>query len=76
MTDGNWSWVQISNDTFPEPAGKLRLEPDRRTCVLPCRLHPGRTYVVWLNQHDKYLNFQDTEGRPAVPYLLVFETKP
>ena len=38
------------------------------------RLEPGRTYAFWLNS-DQFKNFRDSEGRPAVPYLLIFETK-
>ena len=30
----------------------------------------------WSNWgEDKFTNFKDSDGRPAVPYLLVFETK-
>jgi hypothetical protein len=39
------------------------------------RLEPGRTYAWWLNS-DKFKNFTDLAGRPAVPYLLIFQTKP
>jgi hypothetical protein len=38
------------------------------------RLEPGRTYAWWLNS-DKFKNFTDLAGRPAVPYLLIFETR-
>ena len=38
------------------------------------RLEPGRTYAWWLNS-DKFKNFTDRVGRPAVPYLLIFQTK-
>ena len=47
---------------------------DKRTCVLPVRLEPGQTYAIWVNT-DKFGNFKDTDGRSAVPYLLVFRTK-
>lgn len=74
MEDNSWSWSMISNETFPQLAGKPHYEKDQRTCVLPVKLEPGRTYVIWLNS-EKFKNFRDTEGNPAVPYLLVFETK-
>ena len=35
---------------------------------------PGKTYAIWLNS-QKFRNFKDTAGRPAVPYLLVFRTR-
>jgi RNA polymerase sigma-70 factor (ECF subfamily) len=73
MMDGSWSWSQISNETFPKAAGKPRYEADGKTCVLPVQLAPGKTYVLWLNS-QKFGNFKDAKGRPAVPYLLVFET--
>jgi len=37
-------------------------------------LEPGRTYAFWLNS-ENFKNFKDAEGRPSVPYLLIFETK-
>jgi RNA polymerase sigma factor (sigma-70 family) len=75
MMDKSWSWSQISEETFPKDAGKVHYEKDRRTCVFPVKLEPGKTYVLWLNS-ESFHNFQDAEGHSAVPYLLVFETKP
>jgi hypothetical protein len=74
MADGSWSWTQISKETFPTIAGKSRYESDGKTCVLPVKLEPGKTYVLWLNS-QKFGNFRDAKGRSAVPYLLVFETE-
>jgi RNA polymerase sigma-70 factor (ECF subfamily) len=75
MEDDRWSWSQISDETFPKTAGKPHYEKDRRTCILPVKLEPGKTYVLWLNS-EKFGNFKDTGGHSAIPYLLVFETKP
>jgi RNA polymerase sigma factor (sigma-70 family) len=76
MTDKSWSWVQISKETFPKHDGEIYYDKDRRTCVMPgVKLEPGKTYVIWLNS-EQYGNFKDDGGRSAVPYLLVFETKP
>src|SRR5262249_10986904 len=75
MMDRTWSWSQVSEETFPEVKGTIRYEKDRRTCVLPVKLQPGKTYVLWVNS-EKFGNFKDADGRSAVPYLLVFETKP
>ena len=74
MLDGNWSWVQLSDESFPKVDGKPEYEKDKRTCVLPVKLEPGKAYTIWLNS-EKFENFKDADGRPAVPYLLVFETK-
>jgi RNA polymerase sigma-70 factor (ECF subfamily) len=75
MTDKSWSWSQISDDTFPKVTGDIHYDKDMKTCVLPVKLEPGKTYVLWINS-EKFTNFKDADGRAAVPYLLVFETKP
>jgi len=75
MIDGNWSVCQTSNETFPGSGeGKMHYLPDKRTCVMPVKLQPGKTYVLWLNR-GQYQAFRDTQGNSSVPYLLVFETK-
>ncbi len=74
MTDNMWSWVKISDDTFPEITGDVKYMKDKRTCVAPVKLEPGKTYVIWLNS-DKMSGFRDLANIPAVPYLLVFQTK-
>ena len=69
-----WSFVKASADSFPEVAGQPHYLSDERTIVLPVRLEPGRTYAMWINsaQHDA---FRDRGHNPAVPYLLVFQTR-
>jgi hypothetical protein len=75
MMDGSWSACQISDETFPKPGeGKMHYLPDKRTCVMPVTLEPGKTYVIWLNR-GQFQNFKDTQRNSSVPYLLVFETK-
>ena len=68
-----WSFVQFSKDTFPQ-VGQPKYK-DKRTIVLPVTLQPKKTYVIWINSTGKHNSFRDTSGNPAVPYLLVFETK-
>jgi hypothetical protein len=75
MTDGSWSWSTAWENSTPETVGQIHYETDQRTCVLKAKLEPGRTYAWWLNS-DKFKNFTDIAGRPAVPYLLIFQTKP
>ena len=75
MADQSWSWTQISKETYPTLTGKPFYDKDKRTCVLPVKLEPGKTYVLWLNP-ERFKGFRDTDGRPAVFYPLVFETKP
>ncbi len=67
-----WSFVQISKDTFPE-VGEPKYV-DKRTIVLPVTLQPGKTYIIWINS-GKFNAFRDVDNHPAIPYLLVFETK-
>ncbi len=75
MTDRMWSWVIHSKATFPKiDAQGIRYLEDDRTCVLPVRLAPNRTFVIWINS-QKYNAFKDRGNRSAIPYLLVFETK-
>jgi RNA polymerase sigma-70 factor (ECF subfamily) len=74
MQDGTWSWATISKESFPNLDGKPKYLPDKRTCVLPVKLEPGKIYAIWVNS-ERFGNFKDTEGRSAVPYLLVFRTK-
>ncbi|MCC7377718.1 MAG: Ig-like domain-containing protein [Verrucomicrobiales bacterium] len=73
MADGSWSWSTWGDGTFPETTGKPSYLPDSRTCVLPVKLEPGTFYATWLNS-DRFKNFKDASGTPAVPYLLTFRT--
>jgi hypothetical protein len=78
MQDGSWSWCRWADgkeENFPRIAGSARYLEDGRTCVLPVKLQPGRTYALWLNHRDSARNFKDADGQAAVPYLLIFETR-
>jgi hypothetical protein len=75
MTEGSWSWAEAWASSTPSMIDQPRFEADRRTCTLKVKLEPGRTYAWWLNS-ERYHNFKDTGGRAAVPYLLIFQTKP
>jgi Bacterial Ig-like domain len=74
MQDGSWSWSTLSTESFPTTTGGPKYLADKRTCVLPVKLESGKTYAIWVNS-QKFGNFKDTDGRSAVPYLLVFKTK-
>jgi Bacterial Ig-like domain len=74
MADGSWSWATAWKDSTPEGIGKPRYEADQKTCVLKVKLEPGKTYGYWINSQS-FKNFKDRQGHPAVPYLLVFQTK-
>ena len=72
-TNRMWSVCQISKESFPETAGQIHYT-DNRTCVMPVKLEPGKTYVLWFNR-AQFNAFRDAQNNPSVPYLLVFETK-
>ncbi len=74
MTDGSWSWCNAWKDSVPELIGPPHYEPDGRTCVVKTKLEAGRTYAFWLNS-EKFKNFTDQSGQPAIPYLLNFQTR-
>jgi hypothetical protein len=74
MTDGSWSWCTAWENSTPEFIGDPHYEKDGRTCALKVKLETGRTYAFWLNS-EKFNNFTDHAGQPAVPYLLIFQTK-
>ncbi len=74
MAGKSWSWADLGEATKLPVVGEPRYDADGKTCVVSVDLKPGRTYAVWINS-ERFKNFKDAEGNPAVPYLLVFETK-
>jgi RNA polymerase sigma-70 factor (ECF subfamily) len=74
MSEG-WSWVREGDQPFPEPNGDAFLSPDRREAVLPVRLEPGRSYVIWLNSRQ-YRFFRDAAGNELAPVRWAFSTAP
>ncbi len=74
MTQEMWSWVIVSKESFPQLVGDVRYLNDKRTCVAPVKLEAGKTYAIWFNS-VKYNAFRDKNNNPAIPYLLVFQTR-
>jgi RNA polymerase sigma-70 factor (ECF subfamily) len=76
ITKRMWSFSQISDDTFPKiPEGKeIGYLGDNRTCVMPVKLEPNKTYVIWINS-PRFNAFRDIDNHSSVPYQLVFKTK-
>ena len=73
VTEDMWSWVQESPDTFPVTKGEAQYV-DKRTCVLPVALEPGKSYVVWINS-ERFDAFRSADGIAATPYKLEFRTR-
>jgi RNA polymerase sigma-70 factor (ECF subfamily) len=75
MTDKSWSWPTGNKYAAPKLAGgSIHFDSERRTCVMPVKLEPGKTYVIGVNS-ERFRNFKDEQGQPALPYLLVFTTR-
>ena len=74
MRTSGWSLVMREKRSFPKLTGQAGFPKDSRTFVAPVKLKPGKDYIVWINS-DRYQNFRDRSGRPAVPYLLSFRTR-
>jgi len=74
MTDKSWSFTEGNVYSVPKLNGTVHYEPDKRTCVMPVKLEPGKTYVLGINS-ERHRNFKDVEGHPALPYMVVFHTK-
>ncbi len=74
LTERMWAICQVSKEHFPQSAGRIHYLPDKRTCVFPVKLEPGKAYVLWFNR-GRFDSFRDTANTPAVPYQLVFETR-
>lgn len=74
LTREMWSWVRANPAPFPKIAGEVHFLKDKRTCVLPVSLEPGKTYGMWINSQE-HTSFRDVYQKPAIPYLLVFKTR-
>ena len=74
MTDRSWSLNQGNVYAFPESAGPMHYLADRRTCVVPVKLEPGKTYAMGING-GRFNNFKDAGGTPALPSSLAFRTR-
>lgn len=74
MADQSWSWATAWKDSTPESIGRPYYEADHKTCVLKVKLEPDKTYGFWING-PKFHGFRDTQGHPALLYLLTFKTK-
>ena len=66
MTDKSWSWPTGNKYAAPADAGPIHFDRDRRTCVLPVKLEPGKTYVIGVNS-ERFRKFKDEMGQPALP---------
>jgi len=71
-TSGGWAFCSDSDEPFPGSSGKPHWADDR-TCVMPVRLVPGRSYAVTFNA-GRFNSFASPDGMPAKEYKLTFKT--
>ncbi len=74
MMDGSWSFTSGNVYATPEATGKIHYLKDGRTCVMPCRLEPGKTYVMGING-GRFNKFKEKNGTPALPSSIAFRTR-
>jgi len=73
MSRESYSWVQSGAGDFPEKTGSPRFVT-ARTCMLPVKLQPGRSYWIGIN-HGRFVSFVSTSGAQAETFVLEFKTK-
>ena len=74
MTDNSWSWSSAWKDSTPTGIGSPKYSADKKTCILKVKLEPGKTYGYWINS-PKFTGFKCKQGKAAIPYFFVFQTK-
>lgn len=74
MADNSWSWSSAWKGSEPASVGKPRYAADKKTCILKVKLEAGKTYGYWINS-QRFTGFKDKQGRAAIPYFFVFQTK-
>jgi|GEM_PF-3279267 len=74
-TDCGWSIVPEGGhiEDWRQALQKTHWQ-DRRTCIIPIKLQPNQSYVVWFNLGKSYCNFVNAKDNSAIPYLLCFST--
>jgi len=70
---GGFSWTGGGPDYPATPEGAKAHWRDKRTCVLPVKLAPGRYYRVGINSKS-YRNFKSAAGVSAMPAAIYFTT--
>jgi DNA-binding CsgD family transcriptional regulator len=75
MLEGNFSFVQISPDTFPDCRSNAQLSTDGKSYTMRCTATAERDYEIWFNR-PPYMNFKSQAGIAARPHRIRFTTKP
>ncbi|MBU0639169.1 MAG: hypothetical protein KKB50_09920 [Planctomycetes bacterium] len=71
MDRGSFSFVG-GGPKYPKTRGKPQWV-SARVCVLKVKLEPNHDYWLSINS-DKFKNFRNKRGQPAIPYPIAFRT--
>lgn len=74
MRDKSWSFVKVSDDSYPDCPGRPVQSADGRSFSLDCNAVAGKRYHIWFNRGD-YRNFRAPDGTSAVPFGLRFAVR-
>jgi len=73
MDTRGYSWTTGGSNFPPQPEGSSVHWRDKRICVLPVRLDPGRFYRAGINS-TSHENFRSALDVPASPAVIYFTT--
>lgn len=74
MESGDFSFVRVSPDSYPDCGGTPKLSKDGRTYSMRCVAKAGHSHEIWFNR-PPYMSFQSIEGAPSIPYRLRFSAR-
>ncbi len=76
MRTEGWSWVSEAGRSKPSITG-VPFYLDATTTVLPVRLQPQTTYVIWVNSPDdgELRKFESSDGVTARAHRIRFSTR-
>jgi hypothetical protein len=76
MKDKSWAVVRLveSQDQYPEGAGPVGYDSNRKVFTMPVALKPGKEYAFGLNA-EQYLGFCGDDGAPLAPVKVHFRTR-
>lgn len=74
MSPKTWAWTGGPPDMPEIPRGAKAYWKDSKTCVLPVKMEPGRTYRFGING-GSFTGFRGIDGTPAESAAVTFKTK-
>lgn len=74
MESGDFAFVRVSVDSYPNCSGTPTQSSDGRTFSMNCVAKAGKNYEIWFNR-PPYMSFQSVEGAISIPYRLRFSAR-